>query len=168
MKISKQILLIFTVLLMGGCLIIGGCTSASQKPANEPVAPVPAPTDQQNTTNNQAQTPYPTDVSNRVSAEAAKVEGVNSATAIVSGNMIYIGLDLKADLDKNKSAAVEKNVTDRVKSIESNYTIAVTSDVDTVTRIKNVADGIAQGKPLSSFGQEIEDIVDRLKPTVTQ
>jgi YhcN/YlaJ family sporulation lipoprotein len=175
LKISKQILLMFIILLIGGCLVAGGCAKTSNKPMPAPTAPAPStPTPAPTPTPTPTPTPnvttptptYPTDVSNRVAMEAGKVAGVDKATAIVSGKMIYIGLDLKANLDKTKSAAAEKNVMDQVKNIEPGYTVIVTSDVDTVTRIKNVAQGIAQGQPLSSFTNEIANIGTRLTPKI--
>jgi YhcN/YlaJ family sporulation lipoprotein len=148
----------FIVLLIGGYLVAGGCAKTS----NNPVPPPSTPTTPEATT----PTPdtYPTGVSNQAAEEAGKVAGVYKATALVSGDMIYIGLDLKANLDKTMSAAAEKNVTDQVKNIEPSYTVIVTSDVDTVTRIKNIAQGIAQGQPLSSFTNEIAIIATRLTP----
>jgi YhcN/YlaJ family sporulation lipoprotein len=161
LKISKQILLMFIVLLIGVSLAAGGCSTLAKKPT-QPTTPAPSI---QTTPNVTTPTPtYPTDVSNKAAAEAGKVAGVDKATALVSDKIIYIGLNLKANLDKTKSAAAEKAVTDRVKNIEPGYTVIVTSDVDTVTRIKNVSQGIAQGQPLSSFTNEIANIATRLTP----
>jgi YhcN/YlaJ family sporulation lipoprotein len=102
----------------------------------------------------------------KAAAEAQKVNGVRSATAILSGKTLYIGLDLNANLEKTKSSMVEKEVLTKVKKLFSNYTVMVSSDIDTVTRIKKVSQGIAAGKPLSSFSNEIKDIGTRMTPTV--
>jgi len=101
----------------------------------------------------------------QAAAEAQKVSGVRSATAVISGKMLYVGLDLNANLEKTKSAMVEKEVLNKVKKLYPNYTVMVSSDIDTVTRIKKVAQGIAAGKPLSSFSKEIQDIGTRMTPS---
>ncbi len=137
-------------------MVFGGC-QAAKKPTPTPATPAaprvvtPAPT-------------YPRNVADRVAAEAKKVKNVRSATIVISGKNIYLGLDLNANIEKSKRAAVEKTVLDRVKQMEPNYTIHVTSDADTVTRIKKVAQGIAGGKTISSFDREIREIANRIKP----
>lgn len=153
--INKLILLPMTVLL-GASLVFGGCTAA-KKP--EPTTPAP--------TTPRATTPapgYPKEVADRTVSEANKVNGVRGCTAVVSGKNIYVGLDLNSNLEKNKSVAVEKEVLDRVKKKEGNYMVTVSSDVDTVTRIKKVSQGVAAGKPIESFDQEMRDIGNRLQP----
>jgi YhcN/YlaJ family sporulation lipoprotein len=104
------------------------------------------------------------EVANKASMEAGKVMGVNMATAIVSDKTIYIGLTMNANGDKTKSAAVEKNVMDKVKSMEPGYTVMVTSDMNTVASIKTVAEGVAQGKPMSSFTKEMDMIMMKMNP----
>lgn len=162
---TKKILLFPATLLLGTALLFGGCT-----PAKKPMTPTqPAPTAPTNpanpaTPNNTTNQNYPRDVADRVVKEANQVEGVRGSTAVISGKNIYLGLDLNANLEKNKSAEVERMVLDRVKKTEPNYTVIVSSDVDTVTRIKKVGQGIAQGQPISSFTREIEDIGTRIKP----
>jgi YhcN/YlaJ family sporulation lipoprotein len=172
---SKKVLFTLAILLIGVSLIAGGCAGAAKKPAQPqpnpqaPTIPVPGagdPTPDNMSIPNPAVSTYPKEVADRAATEAGKVSGVEGATAIVSANTIYIGLDLKADLDKNMSTTVEKNVMNQVKKMESNYTIMVGSDADTVTRIKHVAQGVAQGQPLSSFMTEMQTIGTRFTPKV--
>ncbi|MEG6522256.1 YhcN/YlaJ family sporulation lipoprotein [Desulfotomaculum sp. 1211_IL3151] len=165
---TKKILVLPATLLLGTALLFGGCT-----PAKKPIEPTqPAPTAPTNPTNpanpanpnnNQNQN-YPREVADRVVDKANGVEGVRGSTAIIAGSNIYLGLDLNANLEKNRSAEVERRVLDQVKNAAPNYTVMVSSDVDTVTRIRNVAQGITQGRPISSFTNEIEDIGNRIQP----
>ncbi|MDD3364529.1 MAG: YhcN/YlaJ family sporulation lipoprotein [Syntrophomonas sp.] len=134
---SRQKLCISITLLIGICLVAGGCSS--QKPAKPEAG-------------------FPKEVANRVETEAGKVEGVNKATALVSDKNIYIGLELKEKLDKQKSTTIERSVLDRMIYLEPKYAIGVTSDMDLISKIKGVAQGFAQGNPLSSFQNEIMEI----------
>ncbi|GAB6181961.1 hypothetical protein JCM14036_32800 [Desulfotomaculum defluvii] len=154
----KNLTLLSLTLLLGTSLVFGGCTAA-KKPL-DPTQQVPAKPNN-NTTQNQN---YPQDLADRVVNEANQVEGVQGSTAVISGKRIYLGLDLNANLETTHSAQIEQNVTDRVKNIDQNYTVIVTSDIDTVTRIKKIGQGISQGKPISSFNEEFEDINTRLTP----
>jgi YhcN/YlaJ family sporulation lipoprotein len=162
-------MLTLLTVLLGVCLVLGGCTTSKKPNQNygnnttKPKVTTPAPTTPKATTpttNNTKQ------LTNRVNAEAMKVSGVRKATSVVSGKMIYIGLDLNGNLEKNKSAQVERNVADKIKKMEPKYTVGVASDIDTVTRIKKISQGIAAGKPLTSFKNELENIGTRVKPRV--
>lgn len=165
MRESKKILLIMMVCALALSLLLGGCqtskkpmTPSYQKPnvtAPTPTTPTPTPT----TTDTKQ-------IATKAANQAKMVSGVNSATAVITGKTMYIGLDLEANLEKTKSAMVEKEVISKVKKMYPNYTVMVSSDIDTVTRIKKVAQGIAAGKPLSSFSQEIQDIGTRITPSV--
>ena len=161
MRSARKLLLIMMVLILGVCLLLEGCTSAKK-----PYTPTPQTTKKTETvTPNPATTNTP-QVAKRSAAEANKVTGVSKATVLITGKTMYIGLDLNANLGQAKVVEVEKTVLSRVKKTEPSYTIMVTSDVDTVTRIKKVSQGIAQGTPISSFSKELQDIGSRIKPRV--
>ena len=158
MKQPKIAILLPLTVLLGASLIFGGCA------AKKPLTPTPG-----TPTTPRATTPAPSaarQVADRVAAEAEKVKDVRAASAVASGKNIYLGLDLESNIERGKRADVEKTVLDRVKKIEPNYTVSITSDADTVARIKKVAKGIAQEVPISSFDREIREIGNRIKPKV--
>ena len=165
MKESKKLLLIMMVCALGLSLLLGGCqtskkpmTPSYQKPnVTSPTPTTPTPTPTTMNTNQMAM---------KATTEAKMVTGVRNATAVITGKTMYIGLDLNANLDKTKSAAVAKEVLNKVKKMEPSYTVMVSSDIDTVTRIKKVSQGMAAGKPLSSFSKEIQNIGTRMIPKV--
>ena len=159
MKSSRKLIITMMVLMLSACLLLVGCTSAKK-----PVTPTPQTTKQPQVTTPAPTNTNTTQIANRSAEEANKVDGVNQATAVITGKTMYIGLDVDANLGKDKVAKVEETVLSRIKKMEPNYTIMVASDADTVTRIKNVAQGIAQGKPISSFNKEFQDIDSRITP----
>jgi len=142
LNVSRQKLFILITLLIGVCLVTGGCSS--QKPAK----PMPG---------------TPKEVANLVETEAGKVEGVNKATALVSDKTIYVGLELKGKLDKQQSTAIEQSVLDRTTYLEPDYNIGVSSDMEMVRKIKDVTMGFAQGNPLSNYNNEIMQIDQGVK-----
>lgn len=164
MKLSGKLTLILLSLLIASLLIIGGCSTTAKKPYQQDPASPPGPA-KTNVKTPAADNNY-RQMANRVDTAADKVNGVSDATVVVSGKMIYVGLDLDANLGLMTSTDVEKAVTNKIKNMEPNYTVYVASDADTVTRIKNVAEGITQGKPLSSFENELKNIGNRIKPSM--
>ena len=142
MNVSRQKLFILITLLIGVCLVTGGCSS--QKPAK----PMPG---------------SPNEVANLVETEAGKVEGINQVTALVADKSIYVGLELKENQDKQQTTLIEQSVLDRTAYLEPEYNIGVSSDMDIVGKIKDVAMGFAQGNPLSTYSNDIMQIDQGIK-----
>ncbi len=167
MQHLKKLLPIAMIGILGLSMLVAGCQTSKK-----PMTPQPnSPSTQKpytNTPNNNTNTNMTTTSNNqqvtRAQNEAQRVSGVRSASAIISGRTMYIGLDLDANLGANKSAMVEKEVLNKEKKMFPAYTVMVSSDIDTVTRIKKVARGIASGTPLTSFSNEIKDIGTRMAP----
>lgn len=151
--------MIFAAALFSGC-------SALRKPAPQ------NPPTQQPTESAAPSQPMPTDsgelnnISNKVSSAAMKVRGVNTAYTAIAGSMAYIGVDQKAGTEKGETDRIKREVSDEAKKAEPRLTdIYVSSDADTVTRIRKVAEGIAAGQPVSAFDSELAEIVKRMSPT---
>ncbi|MGQ9511599.1 divergent polysaccharide deacetylase family protein [Thermodesulfitimonas sp.] len=84
---------------------------------------------------------------------------------VLAGSTAYVGLDLKAGLEKGAVARVKRDVAARLKRAEPRLTrVMVTTDPDTYTRIRRVQEGIAKGKPLSAFTSELREINWRMTP----
>lgn len=159
---QKRILggLLLTIFLITGSLL-GGCTP-TRKPAPPRVtrqAPRPA------------RKPAPTTPSearlmaDKVAREVAKVPGVQRTTVVISGKTAFIGLDLKANVEKTRTTAIKNEVVRRVKTAEPSLTtINVTSDPDLVARLRRISEGIKKGKPVSSFASELAEIDRRITP----
>lgn len=168
----KRLLAILMSAVLLSTLVVG-CKSPAKKPVPPPspppktmpkVTPTPAKKPA-------AVSPMPTaspemhKLATKLAADAAKVPGVKKATVVLSGTIAYVGLDLKPNIAAAKISTIKTDVADRVKKADKRLTsVIVTSDVDTVTRIKNVANGIAKGKPLSSFASQITEIGRRITP----
>lgn len=137
--------------------LIAGCAPA-QKPTPSP-APPPAKKDVMptRTVDNTKAT--------KIARACDAVPGVRKSTVVISGNTAYVGLDLAANLEKGETNSVEKACLNKAKAADPSIkTVYVASDVDTVTRLKKVYQGIADGKPVSSFARELSEIGRRLTP----
>ncbi|ACX52006.1 sporulation lipoprotein, YhcN/YlaJ family [Ammonifex degensii KC4] len=152
---------VLVVVLLLSMLGVSGCPE--RRTPSPPATPTP--------TRPETKT-LPTDprelsrIATNLAHEAARVPGVNKATVAIAGNTAYVGLDLKAGLEKGRTDEVKREVATRLKKAEPRLAqVMVTTDADTYNRIKNVQDGITKGKPLSSFAHEIEEINRRMSPT---
>lgn len=154
----QRVLIIMAVLMV--CLL-GACTM-NQRPGpttpNTPEMQDPRSQPQPSTQSSDDQRVQP--VVQKVEQE---VKEINSATVIIAGNQAWIGIDAKAnaeisDQTKEKIANVAKEAD---KGIQTVY---VTADIDTVTRLRNIANDIATGKPISGFLNELAEIGNRISP----
>ncbi len=161
---TKNLTTLLLALFITSLIIFSGCSTA-RKPG--PTQPVPNQTNQTPAVNNNTN-----QVNNKAREQARniarktdQVDGVKSSTVVVAGNTAYIGLDIKANIEKGQTKAVEEAVIKRVRGTESGIkTVFVSSDVDTLTRLKNIDKGMANGMPASSFANELGEIARRLTP----
>ncbi|NPV28620.1 MAG: YhcN/YlaJ family sporulation lipoprotein [Firmicutes bacterium] len=144
-------------------LLLGGCRPARKPAPSSPRATRQAPSP--------ARKPAPTTpaearrMADRVAREAAKVPGVRRATVVISGKTAFVGLDLKANVEKTRTTAIKNEVVRRVKTAEPGITtVNVTSDPDLVARLRRIADGVKKGKPVSNFASELAEISRRIAP----
>jgi YhcN/YlaJ family sporulation lipoprotein len=161
---KKLTTLVLSLFIIAALIIFGGC-SAAKKPG--PTQPVPNQnqtgnnnTGQDNRANQEAQ-----NQAQRIARKADLVDGVKGSTVVVAGNTAYIGLDIKANIERGQTKAVEEAVIKRIKGSESNIKrVFVSSDADTVTRLKKIERGMAGGMPATSFDKELGEIARRLTP----
>jgi len=156
----------FIIPLLVIVLVIAGCSPTAKKPAEPMLPATPAP-------QNASPDPMmkvsinpisPMEITIKAVAEAGKVRGVQEAFGFVTDKVLYIGLDLKDNSGNLKSIDIEKNVINQINSINSGYVVRVTSDQDTVKLIKTVAQGIAQGLPMSDFSNEVHNVTVKMTP----
>ncbi len=157
---------VLVAIVIFGLALVAGCT-APRKPApeNPPGTQVPAPAAP-------SQEPMPTQpgevskIASNLSSAASRVAGVNGVTVVIAGTTAYVGVDQKAGLDKGETERIKRDVSNEVKKAEPRLTaVYVSSDPDTLTRLRKIADGIAAGKPVSAFDSELAEIAKRISPT---
>lgn len=96
-----------------------------------------------------------------------KNDKVNAATVLLTGNVAYVGIDLKADLGSGEADKVKNEVGKMVKKEQTNInTVYVTEDADTYTRLQVMAKDVREGKPISGFTNELKNLFQRVTPSV--
>jgi len=99
--------------------------------------------------------------------EVVKIQGIESATAIISENTAIVGVTMENNKEGNVTREIEERVKEIVKETDGKIDrVAVTADPDLFTRVENIAKDSGKGRPLSGLGREIEEIFRRITPTM--
>lgn len=102
-----------------------------------------------------------------ISEKLTDIDGIKNATVIITGNTALIGVDIPADTQDDKIKELKNKVESTTKNTDKDIdNVAITADADIVTRIKNMGKDITNGKPISGFGEEIEEIIKRITPNM--
>lgn len=154
-------------LLLALSLLAGGCQFPMRRPVperqQEDTTPTPA----------EEQTPPPRtqqvepqrnadDIAERAADIAEKVEGVKSSVVVVISNLALVGLTLERDVaepDKIKEE-VAKRIETNERSIVNAY---VSASPDIVKQLEEISAGIQRGEPISSFFDQITDVLKRMR-----
>jgi YhcN/YlaJ family sporulation lipoprotein len=101
----------------------------------------------------------------KVATEVQKIPGVNKVAVILTGNTAILGLDIKPEVQKNRTEEIKAETAKKAKQLDKRIrTVMVTTDPDLVTRIKRVFEGVSKGTPITSFTKEVQEILRRIKP----
>lgn len=101
----------------------------------------------------------------RIADAIAKERNIDSASCVITGDTALIGVQFEKQYKGELTDAIKKSVEKRVKDIEPDIdNVVVTADPDLLSRIKTIASDIENGKPLSGFTKEIEEIIRRINP----
>ncbi len=106
-----------------------------------------------------------TDRAEKIANQVSKLKEVDDATVVITENTALVGIDMTSETKGELSADIKKQVEDAVEKADKEIDrVSVTADPDIFTRIENMAKDIGEGRPLSGFGQEIEEIIRRITP----
>lgn len=101
---------------------------------------------------------------------ADEVEGVDDAWAVVIGpSQVMIGLMLEEGIDETEAERIEERVAEEVpRRLDGVEDVTVTSNPDMVERIREISRGVREGRPVSEFADEIDEMMNRLAPRNTR
>ncbi|WP_374723814.1 YhcN/YlaJ family sporulation lipoprotein [Calidifontibacillus erzurumensis] len=99
---------------------------------------------------------------------AARVPDVKDATAVVAGDYAVIGIDVDKDLDRSRVGSIKYSVAEALKDDPLGANAVVVADPDTVERLREMRDEIANGRPIEGIINELAAIVGRMMPQIPQ
>jgi len=155
---------LLAALFMGIFLLAAlfGC-AGQKKPfgvgqGNPPAPTAPAPQDPLPKAPNEADR-----LANALAAEALKIEGVKGASVVLTGSTALVGIDLNPGADAN---IVKERVANTLRNANNQVAnVLVSTDPEISSRIAGISKGVAEGRPLSSFSAEVNEIIKRLSPS---
>jgi spore cortex protein len=94
-----------------------------------------------------------------------QVQGVDNATAVVTGNTAYVGIDMETNIRNVNQSDIKREVANRVRATGNNInTVYVSAEPDFMNRLRNVGNGVRNGKGGNTFTTELNDMVQRITP----
>ncbi|MGI6145066.1 MAG: YhcN/YlaJ family sporulation lipoprotein [Peptococcia bacterium] len=155
---KKRILLILFILMFMFSVVLVSACSPAQRPGPTEETPSPTPST--------PVVPQDTKKAEDLAEKISEMKDVNSATVVISENQAWVGVDLASGLEDEMTDEMKNEITSLVKKEDKEIdTVYVTADADAVTRIKNIARDVADGKPISGFIDELNEIGRRITPS---
>ncbi len=190
MKNNKNKFIYIVILTLVCSLSLVGCQAARRPSKTTPkstkfTTPVPTPATPKSTTPMTRTTPTnpatptnptthgqtnktvtPSSLSTRasnVTNAINKVKGVNRSTIVISGNDALVGISQKADYSTKDMDMLKKNVANTVKTADKGVkNVYVTTDAGLYKRIEKVAKDVSGGKTLTTYTDEIANIIKKI------
>lgn len=82
---------------------------------------------------------------------AQRTPGVRNATAVVLGDYAVVGIDLDKNLDRERVGTIKYSVAQALKNDPYGANAVVTSDPDMIQRLREMGQGIREGKPVKEL-----------------
>ncbi|MGI6113894.1 MAG: YhcN/YlaJ family sporulation lipoprotein [Mahellales bacterium] len=182
---NKKLLSIIFVIILGLCLIVSCAPARTPAPTDrdpDPTRLEPTPTPQDRVRRTPLVPDDPSDDpsviddkrapandaakrADRIASRLANLNDINRATVVISNRTALVGVEISDRLRGRMTTAQKRKIEDEVKNVDNSInTVVVTAEPDLFTRIKNIADDIGRGRPLSGFTSEINELVNRIKP----
>ncbi|QQY80583.1 YhcN/YlaJ family sporulation lipoprotein [Keratinibaculum paraultunense] len=110
----------------------------------------------------------PDDMAKKAANIAEKITNlkeINSASVLISGNSCIVGVDIKNNIEGKMTTDLKQKIERIVRNTDNSIKyVSITADPDLYTRIRNMAADIANGRPISGFANEFEEILRRITP----
>ncbi len=167
--INRRLLLAVSLILVFSLLLsVAGCTLPFRRPEPQRVperTPTPQPADPTPRTQPVPgqQQPGAVAMAERLADIATDVEGVESSTVVVVSNLALVGITLERG-DAADESEVKKEVARRIEDEEPSIVNAyVSANPDIVSQLEEISRGIQRGEPISTFFDQIVDILSRMR-----
>jgi len=94
------------------------------------------------------------------------IDAVKDARVIISDKMAYVSVSITETAGADTAKTLKEEVGQVVKKTDTAIEdVYVMEDADTFTRMKEMVDDIADGKPVSGFIDELDNMFTRVMPS---
>lgn len=106
-----------------------------------------------------------TDRAEEIADAVADEKEIESATCIITGDTAMIGVQFDDQYKGELTDKIKKKVEEVAKRADKDIDrVVVTADPDIVSRIEDIFEDIGEGRPLSGFAREINELLNRIQP----
>ncbi|MBU7006257.1 YhcN/YlaJ family sporulation lipoprotein [Phosphitispora fastidiosa] len=160
-KIRGKLFLALTLMLV--LIVFGGCAVQRKPLPPEPDAPDRVPEMEVKPAPDRSPA-EDRDIAADINRIAESVPGVARSYSVVIGNAVLIGLDIDKDQQEQGISKIKNRVAEKAEADSRIVRAYVSSDPDTTARIRELADNIRNGRPVTEYLDEIGEIIQRLTP----
>ncbi|MBS3947777.1 MAG: YhcN/YlaJ family sporulation lipoprotein [Dethiobacter sp.] len=158
---KKRRFVFLVCLLFIVSLLATGCPMPLRRPAPErqpEQAPVPQPAPRQ-------PAPGAMEMANRIANIAADVPGVDAAVVVAISNMALVGITLdRAEEVARGEVEIKQEVARTIEKREPGIVNAyVSANPDIIKQLRDISSGIQRGEPLSTFFEQLAEILRRMR-----
>jgi YhcN/YlaJ family sporulation lipoprotein len=101
----------------------------------------------------------------RIAEAAAKVDEVQSAVCVITGNTAMIGIQFNDQYKGKLTDRIKEKVEERARDTDRRINrVVVTAEPDVVSRLEEMFREIGKGRPISGFTDELNEMINRINP----
>lgn len=94
-----------------------------------------------------------------------QINGVDRAWVAVVDRTAYIGIELGPGVDEERAQRIERTAAEQVTSrVDKVNQALATVDPAIVGRLREIRDGLIEGRPESAYRGELERLAERMRP----
>lgn len=102
---------------------------------------------------------------NSIARRIAQLDEVNRCSVLLSGDTAIVGVDMANNLEGRMTTELKQKIENIVKDMDNNIkNVSITADPDLFTRISNMARDIRDGRPITGFANQFQEILRRITP----
>ena len=102
----------------------------------------------------------------QIAEKIERLDNIDEAYVLISGNTAIVGVDMENNVEGQVTNELKNKIEQIVKDSAANIkNVSITADPDLLTRIQNMAEDIMNGRPITGFAEQFEEILRRIAPT---
>jgi len=102
---------------------------------------------------------------NVIAKKVNHLKEVKNTTVLLSGNTAIIGVEIDRNVQGQMTDDLKNKIIKAVKDADGSIrNVSVTANPDLFTRISNIEKDIRDGRPISGFAEEFQEILRRINP----
>ncbi|MBZ2173725.1 YhcN/YlaJ family sporulation lipoprotein [Schnuerera sp. xch1] len=100
-----------------------------------------------------------------IAEEISDLNNINNASVLINNDTAIVGVDMENDAEGEVTTDLKQQIERIVKNEDDDIdNVNITADPDLFTRISNMAEDIGNGRPVSGFADQFQEILRRITP----